>query len=84
MRIDKEMSEAMKANAEILIVEDSLTQAKRLERLLVENGYIVHVARNGAEGLEVTLAKKPTVVISTPPELMPSCVRLPVVLIFFP
>lgn len=59
-----ERVDVMKEHAEILIVEDSLTQAKRLERLLVQNGYVVYVARNGAEGLEAAARKKPTVVIS--------------------
>ena len=59
-----ERADVMKEHAEILIVEDSLTQAKRLERLLVQNGYVVYVARNGAEGLEAAARKKPTVVIS--------------------
>ena len=59
-----EGADVMKVNAEILIVEDSLTQAKRLERLLVENGYVVHVARNGKEGLQAAAATKPSVVIS--------------------
>ncbi len=53
-----------KANAEILIVEDSLTQAKRLERLLVENGFVVSMARNGSEGLKLVRSKKPSVVVS--------------------
>ena len=39
-------------NAEILVVEDSLTQAKRLERVLRENGFAVRVARDGQAGLE--------------------------------
>lgn len=56
--------EIMKRTARILIVEDSLTQAKRLERLLAENGYTVHVARNGIEGLAAAAEKKPSVVIT--------------------
>ncbi len=54
----------MKRAASILIVEDSLTQAKRLERLLAENGYTVRVARNGIEGLAAAAEKKPSVVIT--------------------
>ncbi len=54
----------MKRTANILIVEDSLTQAKRLERLLAENGYIVHVARNGIEGLAAAAKTKPSVIIT--------------------
>lgn len=48
----------------IQIVEDSLTQAKRLERLLKDNGYDVSVARNGVAGLEGARQMKPTVVIT--------------------
>ena len=48
----------------IQIVEDSLTQAKRLERLLRENGYEVSVARNGAMGLEMAGKVTPTVIIT--------------------
>jgi two-component system cell cycle response regulator len=48
----------------ILVVEDSLTQAKRLERLLRQNGYDVNLARNGALGLEAARRVRPTVVIS--------------------
>ncbi|WP_367339948.1 diguanylate cyclase [Aminivibrio sp.] len=54
----------MKRTANILIVEDSLTQAKRLERLLAENGYTVHVARNGIEGLAAAAKTKPSVIIT--------------------
>lgn len=56
--------EIMKRTANILIVEDSLTQAKRLERLLAENGYTVHVARNGIEGLAAAGKTKPSVIIT--------------------
>ncbi len=56
--------EIMKRTANILIVEDSLTQAKRLERLLAENGYTVHVARNGIEGLAAAAKTKPSVIIT--------------------
>lgn len=48
----------------VQIVEDSLTQAKRLERLLRSHGYEVTVARNGALGLEMAGKVKPTVVIT--------------------
>lgn len=54
----------MNHTANILIVEDSLTQAKRLERLLRENGFEVRAARNGVEGLKLALEKKPSVVIT--------------------
>ncbi len=54
----------MNNNTTILIVEDSLTQAKRLEYLLSKTGYAVLIARNGVEGLEMAREKKPTVIIT--------------------
>ena len=54
----------MKKDATVLVVEDSLTQAKRLEHLLSREGYRVLLARNGVEGLEMTRAEKPAVVIT--------------------
>jgi len=53
-----------KKHSEILVVEDSLTQAKRLERLLKENGYSVRLARNGLEGLDWARKARPAVVIT--------------------
>ncbi len=50
--------------ADILIVEDSLTQAMHLQFVLQESGYAVRVARNGALGLAAAQAEKPTVIIS--------------------
>ena len=49
---------------EVLVVEDSPTQAKRLERVLRENGFAVRVARDGQAGLEAVRERKPTVVIT--------------------
>jgi diguanylate cyclase (GGDEF)-like protein len=49
---------------EILIVEDSATQAEMLRRLLVKEGYEVVVANNGAEGLERLQQQKPSAIIS--------------------
>ena len=48
----------------VQIVEDSLTQAKRLERLLRAKDYEVSLARNGAQGLAMVRQLKPTVVIT--------------------
>lgn len=48
----------------IQIVEDSLTQAKKLERLLKENGYEVSIASNGKLGLEMAKKAVPTVIIT--------------------
>lgn len=49
---------------EILIVEDSLTQALRLQYLLQENGYVVRVAGNGVKGLASAKAEKPMIIIT--------------------
>ena len=51
-------------SAEILIVEDSLTQAMHLQFVLQESGYAVRVARNGALGLASARATRPAMVIS--------------------
>ncbi|MFH1454375.1 MAG: ATP-binding protein [Armatimonadota bacterium] len=48
----------------ILIVEDSLTQAQVLKDILVENGFKADVAHNGAEALEFLKKQKPQLVIS--------------------
>lgn len=60
----EERTAALRNASEILVVEDSLTQAKRLERLLKEHGYGVRIARNGFQGLAFAQEKKPTVVIT--------------------
>ncbi|MBI4964607.1 MAG: response regulator [Desulfomonile tiedjei] len=54
----------MSSPEEILIVEDSSMQAKRLKRLLEQNGYQVRVAYNGREGLEAAIECKPSLVVS--------------------
>lgn len=48
----------------ILIVEDSLTQAMRLQYLLVETGYDVRVASDGVKGLAAAKLEKPTIIIT--------------------
>ena len=48
----------------ILIVEDSMTQAELLRRILVQQGYRVTVARDGAEGLAAARKEPPKVIIS--------------------
>lgn len=63
-RTMEERTAALRNASEILVVEDSLTQAKRLERLLKEHGYGVRIARNGFQGLAFAREKKPTVVIT--------------------
>jgi len=49
---------------EILIVEDSPTQALNLQHLLEKNNYKVSAARNGREALDLVKKKKPTLIIS--------------------
>jgi DNA-binding response OmpR family regulator/anti-sigma regulatory factor (Ser/Thr protein kinase) len=49
---------------EILIVEDSHTQAVQLEYMLEQHGYQVAVAQNGKEALAALSRHKPTLVIS--------------------
>ena len=65
----EERTAALRNASEILVVEDSLTQAKRLERLLKEHGYGVRIARNGFQGLAFAREKNPTAV--TPDVLVP-------------
>jgi signal transduction histidine kinase len=48
----------------ILIAEDSAVQAETLRRVLAREGYIVSVARNGAEGLAKATELAPDLVIS--------------------
>ena len=51
-------------NVEILIAEDSPTQAEELRGLLEEHGYAVVTAANGKAALESARRHKPTLVIS--------------------
>ncbi|HDZ91051.1 MAG: response regulator [Deltaproteobacteria bacterium] len=51
-------------NSKVLIVEDSHTQALRLQSLLEENGFEVSVAHDGAEGLRVLREEKFDLVVS--------------------
>ena len=50
--------------ADILIVEDSPTQAEELHYILEKNGYCVVAAHNGREALDMLHTKKPVLVIS--------------------
>ena len=52
------------APIDILIVEDSLTQAQRLKHLLEKHGYTVTHAANGRLALEAARKSKPTLIIS--------------------
>src|SRR5450756_2825778 len=49
---------------DILIAEDSRTQADLLGFLLEQHGYRVTIAANGKQALEAAQAQKPTLVIS--------------------
>src|SRR3990172_4265269 len=49
---------------EILIVEDSHTQAEELKFLLEKNNYQVCVAHNGREAIDLMIKQIPTIVIS--------------------
>src|SRR5438067_428920 len=51
-------------NLEIVIAEDSPTQAEQLKYHLNARGYAVTVARNGNEALAAALENKPVMVIS--------------------
>lgn len=53
-----------KSNAQILIVEDSPTQADRLKHILEKNKYAVAIAKNGAEALEALGNGRASLVIS--------------------
>ena len=58
------MGNEMSQKERILIVEDSPTQAMYLKLLLEAEGYEVHTARNGREGLEAADVKFPQLIIS--------------------
>jgi PAS domain S-box-containing protein/diguanylate cyclase (GGDEF)-like protein len=51
-------------NSDILVVEDSETQAEYLAHLLSSNGFRVRIARNGRLGLEQAKAARPALVVS--------------------
>ncbi|MBI4444207.1 MAG: response regulator [Acidobacteria bacterium] len=53
-----------KEKVQILIVEDSATQAEQLKYLLEEEGYTVTVASNGKQALTVSRQRKSSMVIS--------------------
>lgn len=54
----------MSQNIEIVIAEDSPTQAEQLRFLLEDKGYTVILTKNGKEALAAVKARKPTLVIS--------------------
>ena len=54
----------MEPDVEILVAEDSPTQAEHVEHLLSSNGYKVTSARNGKQALAAARNHKPTLIIS--------------------
>src|SRR5438876_864054 len=52
------------APAQILVAEDSPTQAQRLQHLLEQQGYHVTITANGRPALEAAQGRKPTLIIS--------------------
>src|SRR5438876_4904765 len=52
------------APAQILVAEDSPTQAQRLQHLLEQQGYHVTITANGRQALEAAQGRKPTLIIS--------------------
>ncbi len=51
-------------DVEILVVEDSRTQAEKLSHLLTEHGFQVRVAANGKEALAAAQERRPTIIVS--------------------
>src|SRR5882724_9600037 len=49
---------------EILVVEDSPTQAQQLQHILEQQGYRVTTAANGQQALKAAQNHKPTLIIS--------------------
>ena len=70
MRVRNEIKKDPKQKkVEILIVEDSPTQAVKLQYLLVQNNYRVSVAQNGVEALTIMKKSKQFAVIRGVPLL---------------
>jgi len=58
------MSKLHDTGIEILIAEDSPTQAEQLQYILNQHGYRISVVRNGREALELIAKRPPTLVVS--------------------
>jgi len=54
----------METSAHILIVEDSPTQAVKLQYVLEQGNYRVSLAKNGVEGLEMAKSERPTIIVT--------------------
>jgi len=57
-------AESTTQTVEVLVAEDSPTQAQRLQHILEQQGYHVTVTANGRQALEAARQRKPTIVIS--------------------
>ncbi len=57
-------NKSLNSNVEILIVEDSPTQALHLKHVLTRQDFKVRIARNGKDALSTMRNEKPTIVIS--------------------
>ncbi len=57
-------NDSINIGVEILIVEDSPTQALHLKHILEKNNYSAHIERNGSDALKYMRKQKPTIVIS--------------------
>ncbi|MBI4195207.1 MAG: response regulator [Betaproteobacteria bacterium] len=57
-------AQSTRQTAEVLVAEDSPTQARRLQHILEQQGYHVTVTANGREALEAARQRKPAIIIS--------------------
>lgn len=64
MNMDQERETETISGIETLVVEDSAIQATILKRTLVQKGYAVTLAKDGAEGLAIMRERKPMLIIS--------------------
>jgi signal transduction histidine kinase/DNA-binding response OmpR family regulator len=59
-----ESARPARETVEVLVAEDSPTQARSLQHILQQQGYHVTVTANGRQALEAARQRKPTIVIS--------------------
>ncbi len=62
--VEAETITRLSTDVDVLIVEDSRTQAEQLRHMLVTHGYKVAVAANGEEALAAVRKQRPAVVLS--------------------
>ncbi|HEV8430059.1 MAG TPA: response regulator [Pyrinomonadaceae bacterium] len=60
----KDFGDSQNEPVEILIAEDSPTQAQRLQHILQQQGYSITIATNGHLALEAAQQRRPTLIIS--------------------